>query len=125
MTSRALIVSTFECGLQPLSAASLASSLVDHGIDVSVWDADVFPGSPPDDDVDLVVISTPLFEGLERGLALARDLKERGRRVVACGQYARLFASDFADVCDGVLMDEPETTAEGLAQPGVWFCPKK
>src|SRR6185503_623023 len=104
MNLRALIASTFECGLQPLSAASLASSLLEHGIDVGVWDADMFPDERPDDDVDVVLVSAPLFEGLERGLSLARDLKQRGRRVIACGQYARIFSARFAEVCDGVLM---------------------
>lgn len=116
MTSRALIVSTFECGLQPLSAASLASSLIEHGIEASVWDADVFADAPPDDDVDLVIVSAPLFEGLERGVAVARDLSARGRRVVACGQYARLFSDEFAAVTDGVLMDEPEASVDGLVR---------
>jgi radical SAM superfamily enzyme YgiQ (UPF0313 family) len=117
MPQRALIVSTFECGLQPLSAASLAASFVEHGVDTTVWDADVFPDDPPPhDDVDLVVVSTPLFEGLERGLSLAKDFTASGKRVVACGQYARLFASEFATVCEGVIMEEPETAVEGLVR---------
>lgn len=126
MKLRALIVSTFECGLQPLSAASLASSLLQHDFDVSVWDADVFPdmapGTATGEAADLIIISAPLFEGLERGLALADRLAAPGRTVIACGQYARIFSSAFAAACDGVLMDEAESVvgelARWLRQPG-------
>ena len=61
-------------------------------------------------------MSAPLFEGLERGPSVARDLAACGRRVVACGQYARLFSSEFAAVTAGVLMDEPEASVGGLVR---------
>jgi len=103
------VVSAFEARLQPVLAASAAGALRTAGGQVTAWDADVFPADFPGGDFDLVLISVPSFEGIERGADLAGQFKIAGApRVLMCGQYAWLNARALAGVTDGVLADEPE-----------------
>ncbi len=115
-TLTALVVSAYEAELQPLAAASLAASLAHAGFEVSAWDAHIFPDARPEGEFDLVMLCVPLFEGLERGLTLAGTYAPTRAVVLACGQYAKLFPNDFARVCDGVVMEEPEQLVDDLAR---------
>ncbi|MGX7829112.1 arsinothricin biosynthesis radical SAM protein ArsL [Actinokineospora sp. 24-640] len=116
MTPKALVVSPFEAEMQPLVSACAAAALRDAGAEVSAWDAHVFPRPEPVGRFDLVLIGVGQYEGLERGLALAKRLRaeDKATYVVTFGQYAQMNSGEFTAVCDGVLFDEPEKVADAL-----------
>ncbi|HEX6073665.1 MAG TPA: RCCLKC-tail radical SAM protein [Micromonosporaceae bacterium] len=111
------MVSAFEAEMQPVAASWAAAALGEQGLEVSGWDAHMFPDRAPTDRFDLVLVSVQQFEGLERGLELARKFRseDRAGTVIAFGQYARLNASAFLGATDGVLMVEPEFAGSALA----------
>lgn len=102
--------------MQPLASACAAAGLRAQGADVTGWDAHLQPDAPPAGPFDLALVSVQQFEGLERGVALARELSWQHGLVVAFGQYAQLNHCAFLEVADGVAMDEPERIAAGLAE---------
>lgn len=112
-----LVVSSFEAEMQPLASASAAAAMRGAGAEVSAWDAHMFPGATPASDPDMVLLSVQQFEGIERALSLARQLRAAWPDVtmVAFGQYAQLNAGVLLEVADGVMMDEPERASDGLA----------
>jgi radical SAM superfamily enzyme YgiQ (UPF0313 family) len=112
-----LVASAFESELQPLAAAYVAAAMRVAGAEVSAWDAHMFADAEPSFEcTDLVLLSVQQFEGVERGLALARKLRQRLPQapIVAFGQYAQLNSQVFLEVVDGVAMDEPERIAPDL-----------
>jgi hopanoid C-3 methylase len=114
---RVLVASAFEAEMQPLESACVAAALRAQGAEVTGWDAHLLPDGRPEGPFDLALISVQQFEGLERGIELARQLRERsGAALIAFGQYAQLNHQAFLDVTDGVAMDEPERVAAELAQ---------
>lgn len=113
-----LVVSSFEAEMQPLAAACAAAALRASGASVSAWDAHLFPENPPDRSVDLVLLSVQQFEGVERGLDLAKRLRNGhpDALLVAFGQYAQMNSRVFLDVVDGIVMDEPERVGAEMAE---------
>ena len=81
------------------------------------WDAHLQPDAIPEGPFDLVLVSVQQFEGLERGLALARRVALAfDVTVVAFGQDAQMNHREFLDVVDGIVMDEPELISPELAE---------
>jgi radical SAM superfamily enzyme YgiQ (UPF0313 family) len=111
-----LVASAFEAEMQPLASACAAAGLRDLGADVTGWDAHLLPDAMPEGPFDLALVSVQQFEGLERGVELARRLAGQAARVVAFGQYAQMNSRAFLDVANGVIMDEPERIAGELAE---------
>jgi hopanoid C-3 methylase len=88
-----------------------------HGADVVGWDAHLQPDALPEGPFDLTLVSVQQFEGLERGIELARRVGQAyGTGVIAFGQYAQMNHRAFLDIADGVAMEEPELISEELAQ---------
>jgi radical SAM superfamily enzyme YgiQ (UPF0313 family) len=110
-----LVVSAFEAEMQPLASACVAAGLRAQGAEVIGWDACLRPDTRPDGPFDLALVSVQQFEGLERGIDLARWLSEQPCLVVAFGQYAQMNHRAFLEFTDGVAMDEPERIAAELA----------
>jgi hopanoid C-3 methylase len=103
--------------MQPLASASAAAAIRGGGAEVSAWDAHMFPGAaPPAGEPDMVLLSVQQFEGIERALDLARQLRtaQPGAALVAFGQYAQLNSRAFLEVADGIMMDEPERASDDL-----------
>jgi radical SAM superfamily enzyme YgiQ (UPF0313 family) len=114
---RVLVASAFEAEMQPLESACVAAALRAQGADVTGWDAHLLPDGRPEGPFDLALISVQQFEGLERGIELARLLREHsGAALITFGQYAQMNHRAFLDVADGVAMDEPERIAAELAE---------
>ncbi|MFE7553187.1 arsinothricin biosynthesis radical SAM protein ArsL [Streptomyces gardneri] len=114
---RVLVASAFEAELQPLTSACAAAALQHHGADVVGWDAHLLPDAVPEGPFDLTLVSVQQFEGLERGIALARRVSEAyGTTVVTFGQYAQMNHREFLQVADGIIMEEPELISEELVQ---------
>jgi len=92
--------------------------MASQGADVRGWDADVSPDQLPDGAFDLVLLSVQQFEGLDRGLALARRLRAAhpAAPIIAFGQYAQMNSRAFLATVDAVAMDEPERISEQLCQ---------
>lgn len=113
---RILVVSSFEAELQPLASACAAAALRQHGAQVTAWDAHQFPDPRPRGELDLILLSVQQFEGLYRGVDLARSLRAEHPDVpiVAFGQYAQMNSTAFLEVVDAVAFDEPERIAEQL-----------
>lgn len=111
---RVLVASAFEAELQPLASACAAAALRSAGAEVVGWDAHLLPDHRPDGPFDLALVSVQQFEGLDRGIALARNLSEVADQVVAFGQYAQMNHRAFLEVSQGVVMDEPESIATDL-----------
>jgi radical SAM superfamily enzyme YgiQ (UPF0313 family) len=111
-----LVASAFEAEMQPLVSACAAAAFRDQGAAVTGWDAHLMPDALPEGPFDLALVSVQQFEGLERGLDLARRLAGRATCVVAFGQYAQMNHRVFLDSADGVAMDEPERIAGELAE---------
>lgn len=91
------------------------------GAEVTGWDAHLFPEAEPAGPTDLVLLSVQQFEGVERGLALAKQLRATrpATPLIAFGQYAQMNSRAFLGVVDGVAMDEPERiSAELIAAAG-------
>ncbi|WP_189038734.1 arsinothricin biosynthesis radical SAM protein ArsL [Streptomyces daqingensis] len=113
---RVLVASAFEAEMQPLTCAYAAASLQAHSVETVGWDAHFQPDAAPEGPFDLVLVSVQQFEGLERGLSLAGELKERyATTVVAFGQYAQMNHREFLDAADAVVMEEPELISEELS----------
>ncbi|WP_181764468.1 arsinothricin biosynthesis radical SAM protein ArsL [Streptomyces albidus (ex Kaewkla and Franco 2022)] len=114
---RVLVASAFEAEMQPLTCAYAAASLQAHGVEAVGWDAHFQPEAAPEGPFDLVLVSVQQFEGLEKGLSLARDVRERfGTTVMAFGQYAQMNHREFLGVADAIVMEEPELISEELAE---------
>ncbi len=114
---RVLVASAFEAEMQPLASACAAAAIRARGAEVTGWDAHLLPEAMPEGPFDLTLISVQQFEGLERAVRLAGELRARsGAALVAFGQYAQLNHRAFLDVADGVAMDEPERIAMELAE---------
>jgi hopanoid C-3 methylase len=114
---RVLVASAFEAELQPLASACAAAALREQGAEVVGWDAHLQPRAEPTGPFDLALVSVQQFEGLERGLDLARGLAARiDAPVVAFGQYAQMNHRAFLEAADAVAMDEPERVAAELVQ---------
>ncbi len=114
--ARVLVASAFEAELQPLTCACAAAALRTQDVEVTGWDADLFPDAMPAGPFDLVLISVQQFEGVTRGLELASRLGNAFDSIlVTFGQYAQMNHREFLRLVDGVLMDEPERVAPELA----------
>ena len=113
---RVLVASAFEAEMQPLASACAAAAIQAQGAEVTGWDAHLLPAARPEGPFDLALISVQQFEGLERGIELARVLREQSAALIAFGQYAQMNHRAFLDVADGVVMDEPERIAAALAE---------
>jgi radical SAM superfamily enzyme YgiQ (UPF0313 family) len=114
---RVLVASAFEAEMQPLASACAAAAIRAQGGEVTGWDAHLSPDALPGGPFDLALISVQQFEGLERGIEVARRLRARSSAMlVAFGQYAQMNHRAFLDVTDGVAMDEPERIAAELAE---------
>jgi radical SAM superfamily enzyme YgiQ (UPF0313 family) len=114
---RVLVASAFEAELQPLASACAAAAIRAQDTDVVGWDAHMFPDPAPEGPFDLVLVSVQQFEGLERGMALARRVAaDFGATVIAFGQYAQMNQREFLQVVDGVAMDEPERISPELVE---------
>ena len=88
-----------------------------HGAHVTGWDAHLQPDAMPEGPFDLTLVSVQQFEGLERGMDLARRVSEAyGTTVIAFGQYAQMNHRAFLQVAHGIVMEEPELIAEELVQ---------
>ena len=115
-----LVVSTFEGGFQPLSAASATRHLLDAGVDVGVLDTYV---DDIDDrrlgEADLVAIAIPLFDSIGPGIEIARRVHAANPRahVTFFGQYAMispgLLAGKYGDSAIVGEWDEPLTALAG------------
>jgi radical SAM superfamily enzyme YgiQ (UPF0313 family) len=114
---RVLVASAFEAELQPLASACAAAAIRAQDTDVVGWDAHMFPDPAPEGPFDLVLVSVQQFEGLERGMALARRVAaDFSATVIAFGQYAQMNQREFLRVVDGVAMDEPERISPELVE---------
>lgn len=113
---RVLVASAFEAEMQPLASACAAAALRAQGAEVVGWDAHLLPDAQPDGSFDLALLSVQQFEGLERGMDLARRLAGQSGQLVAFGQYAQMNHRAFLDAADAVAMDEPERIAGELAE---------
>jgi hypothetical protein len=114
---RVLVASAFEAEMQPLASACAAAALRNEDAEVVGWDAHLLPERQPEGPFDLALVSVQQFEGLDRGIELARRVSASGRTpVVAFGQYAQMNHRVFLDVADAVAMDEPERIASELAE---------
>ena len=114
---RVLVVSPFEAEMQPMAAACAAAAIRAQGAEVAGWDACLLPDAQPAGPFDLALISVQQFEGLERGMELARRLTgQGGTAVVAFGQYAQMNHRAFLEIADGVAFDEPERLAQELVE---------
>lgn len=102
--------------MQPLVSACVAAALRVHGADVTGWDAHLLPDARPAGRFDLTLLSVQQFEGLERGIELARQLAGGPGAVLAFGQYAQMNRRAFLEVADGVVMDEPERITAELTE---------
>ncbi|MFG3702249.1 RCCLKC-tail radical SAM protein [Micromonospora sp. NPDC047620] len=113
---RIMVVSSFEAEIQPLASAFAAAAMREHGAHVIGWDAHQFPDLRPRDDVDMILLSVQQFEGLHRGVDLARALRAEhpGAPIVAFGQYAQMNSSAFLETVNAVVFDEPERIAPQL-----------
>ncbi|MFE0458277.1 RCCLKC-tail radical SAM protein [Kitasatospora sp. NPDC058965] len=114
---RVLVASAFEAELQPLTSACAAAAMRAQDADVVGWDAHRFPEAIPEGPFDLVLVSVQQFEGVERGIELARRVATAYEAtVVAFGQYAQMNHREFLKVVDGIAMDEPELISPELAE---------
>jgi radical SAM superfamily enzyme YgiQ (UPF0313 family) len=116
------VASAFEAELQPLASACAAAALRAAGAEVTGWDAHLHPEALPPGPFDLVLLSVQQFEGLERGMDLARRLtagtgvRAEGAPLIAFGQYAQLNQREFRTAADAVALDEPERIAPELVE---------
>lgn len=114
---RLLVASAFEAELQPLTSACVAAAARSAGAEVVGWDAHLRPDDGPQGPFDLALVSVQQFEGLERGMNLARRITaETGAPVVTFGQYAQMNHRAFLEVAEGVVMDEPEAVMPEMVQ---------
>ena len=113
---RVLVASAFVAVMQPLASACAAAGLRAQGADVVGWDAHLMPGAQPEWTFDLTLLSVQQFEGLERGMELARRLSAQPGLLVTFGQYAQMNHRAFLDAADAVALDEPERIAAELAE---------
>lgn len=114
---RVLVASAFEAEMQPMASACAAAAIRAQDAEVVGWDAHLLPDAQPEGPFDLVLISVQQFEGLDRGIELARRLAgPGGGAMVAFGQYAQMNHRAFLEVLDGVAMDEPERIAQDLVE---------
>ncbi len=85
------IISVFEWGLQPLTAATAGGYLESHAIPVSVDDVfvDAFHAARYED-AWLVAIAVPVYDAITGAITIARDIKALNPRahLVFFGQYA-------------------------------------
>jgi len=88
---RALLVSTYELGHQPLHVASPAAALLAAGHDVRAFDLSVEPWDPAIlDDVDALALSVPMHTAMRLAVAVATDARVRRPDLPICfyGLYA-------------------------------------
>lgn len=91
-----LVVSTFEGGYQPNTALSAATALRNAGFE-STRLLDTYVDGIPDgafDNADVIAISMPLFDSLQAGLQLTKQIRDENpsAAIVYFGQYATLNA---------------------------------
>lgn len=112
-----LVASAFEAEMQPLASACAAAAIRAQGGEVVGWDAHLLTDALPEGQFDIALISVQQFEGLDRGIELARRMRARyDATLIAFGQYAQMNHRAFLDVVDGVAMDEPERIAPELVE---------
>jgi radical SAM superfamily enzyme YgiQ (UPF0313 family) len=88
---RALLVSTYELGHQPLHVASPAAALQAAGHEVRAIDVSVEPWEPALlDDVDALALSVPMHTAMRLAVAVATDARARRPDLPICfyGLYA-------------------------------------
>lgn len=117
---KVLIVSSFEGGYQPISAATACAALSENGFDTSILDTYV-DGVREDilKEANLVAISIPLFDSLYSGIEIAKIVKEinKNAHVSFFGQYASINASRLAPkYCDTCIIGQWENKLVLLAQ---------
>jgi len=127
---RALLVSTYELGHQPLHVASPAAALLAAGHEVRGHDLSVEPWDPAIlDDVDVLALSVPMHTAMRLAVAVATNARARRPDLPIC--FYGLYAPVGRDATAGRLADrviageyEPALVAwvDGLAaatpQPG-------
>ena len=88
---RALLVSTYELGHQPLHVASPAAALQAAGHEVRAFDLSVEPWDPAIlDDVDALALSVPMHTAMRLAVAVATEARTRRPDLPICfyGLYA-------------------------------------
>ena len=110
---RALLISTYELGHQPLHVASPAEALRRRGHRVRCVDTSVDPwDSRHADDVDVVAISVPMHTAMRLALDVARSVRGRRPTVPIClyGLYAGVASGSVLGVlADRLIAGEYET----------------
>lgn len=120
---RILVASAFEAEMQPLASACAAAAIRTQDAEVVGWDAYLFPDALPEGPFDLALISVQQFDGLDKGMELARRMSAQyDATLIAFGQYAQLNHRAFLGVVDGVAMDEPERIAAELVDAAAGRC---
>lgn len=116
---RVTLVSTFEGGFQPISVANAASHLLDAGFQVSVLDTYVHGvQSEPLADAGLVAIALPLFDSLQAGIDIAKQVRSENPKahIAFFGQYATINAGRLVgEYCDSAIKGEWEVPLVSLA----------
>ena len=123
--TRVLLLNTYEQGHQPLGLAAPAALLRADGHDVRTLDLSVEPADESGYEwADLIAVSTPMHTAARLGLALSRQLEQRGLgdKVVlyglgAMGIPGRTLTGD----TDGQLL----ALARGDAPAGIEFRPRR
>lgn len=101
---RALLVSTYELGHQPLHVASPAAALQACGHDVRAHDLSVEPWDPALlDDVDVLALSVPMHTAMRLAVAVAEDARARRPELPIC--FYGLYAPVGRDATAGRLAD--------------------
>lgn len=105
---KALLVSTYELGHQPLHVASPAAALLAAGHEVRCLDLSVEPWDDQAgallDWADIVCLSVPMHTAMRLGLQVARAAKARRPALPVC--FYGLYAAMSADLTVGSLADQ-------------------
>lgn len=117
---KVLIVSVFEGGFQPLSAATALAALQQEDIEVSVLDTYVEGVNEAAFlDKDMIAISIPLFDAVQAAAELTKIIRQRNpvAHVTYFGQHATINASRLVGVySDSCIAGEWEKPLVNLAR---------
>ena len=119
---RALLVSTYELGHQPLHVASPAGALIAAGHEVATLDLAVERLTPGLlDGVDVVAISVPMHTAMRLGVTAARAIREARPTlpIAFYGLYAAMSGDPTVDrLADAVIAGEYEEELVGWVSAG-------
>ena len=119
---RALLVSTYELGHQPLHVASPAGALIAAGHEVATLDLAVERLTPGLlDGVDVVAISVPMHTAMRLGVTAARAIREARPTlpIAFYGLYAAMSGDPAVDrLADAVIAGEYEEELVGWVSAG-------